>query len=201
MHRRPLPSARASAPRPALAAAAALSALLLLSAVLGAAAPAALADDPAPAGPAPACVPPPQRLAALEHEIRHLERLLQGLRRARADAAAGRSEAFPADAAAVRAAEAAQKVLRELQRYESARARALAHLSKACADGDARKAGEARAELAALDEAFVAAMGEAEAKDRPDPAPPTPPAPPKRPRGKREPSGDDERPTGSGATR
>jgi hypothetical protein len=160
--------------------------LLSVSLLLSSGALRAVADD-APSGPLqpppqqqpPACAAPPQRLAALEHEIRHLERHLQVLRRARADVVAGRPESFPPDAAAIRAAEASQRTLRDIQRYEAARSRALAQLSRACTDNDGTKATEVRAALASLDEGFVAEMAQDDAKPPPKGSPQAPEAGPK----------------------
>lgn len=142
---------------------------LLAAALAGAACSVALAGDPPCADPPAASAPP--RLKALEQEIRHLERHLTALRRARNDLKDGKAEAAPTDDDARRSTEAAQRALREIQRYESARARASGHWGQAVVAKDDAKAAEARAAMDRIDEEFVAAIEKADdAKDAAKPA-------------------------------
>lgn len=90
--------------------------------------------------------------------MRALERILSGLRRARADLRAGRPESAPADGAARPGHDAEVRALREVVRYEGTRAKTLAALSKAVEAQDEAKASEARAALETLDGSFVAAL-------------------------------------------
>jgi hypothetical protein len=107
---------------------------------------------------APGAAEPSPRLAAVESEIRLLERHLQGLRKARTELHAGRAEPAPANDEAVRAREADVRALREVSRYEAARAKALAAAAQAAAAKDEGKAAEARAALEAADRGFLQAV-------------------------------------------
>jgi hypothetical protein len=114
---------------------------------------------PASAGgddsPPPAIAP---RLAALEHEIRFVERHLTVLRHARTDLAAGRAEAVASDEAGQRVADLDQRALRELQRYEAARAKANDQLTDALSARDDARAALARGTLDGLDSGFAESM-------------------------------------------
>lgn len=135
--------------------------------------PFALAGDPKPApapAPAPAQAPTPQaggpgvgtmsasRLAALDAEIRHLEHHLTALRRARNDGRDGRAETEPTDDAGQRAREADLRSMREIARYEGARAKGLAAAEQAASAKDEAKLAETRTALDALDQRFIDAL-------------------------------------------
>src|SRR5436190_1008871 len=136
---------------PPLVAAAAIGTCALALSTL----PFARAGDPKPA-PAPAPAPTPQaagpgvgsmsasRLAALDAEIRHLEHHLTALRRARNDGRDGRAEAEPTDEAGRRAREADLRSMREIARYEGARAKGLAVAEQAASSKDEAKLAETR---------------------------------------------------------
>lgn len=112
-------------------------------------------------GAASAAAPSP-RAAAVEAEVRALERVLAALRRARTDLRAGRPEPMPVDEASRRAHEADTRALREVVRYEATRSKTLAALAKAVEAKDDAKAAEARTALETLDGAFVATLDRAE---------------------------------------
>jgi hypothetical protein len=141
--------------RPLRAAACAAVAALACLASSGGPSSRAWAGEPAASAPAVAASP---RLSALEQEIRHLERHLSSLRKARAELTAGRPEPVPVDDDARRERDARQKALREVQRYESSRTKALARWSEAVASKDDAKTDEARAALDAVDKEFVASL-------------------------------------------
>src|SRR5262245_2763046 len=89
------------------AARAAAAALLLCGGCVAGLSLRAFAGEPAPAGAAgqPAASAASLRLTAVESEIRHLERTLQYLRKARTELNAGRAEPVPSDDAAKRVRE------------------------------------------------------------------------------------------------
>jgi hypothetical protein len=89
---------------------------------------------------------PSNRAIALEASIRHLERHLAHLRKARRELAAGRPEPATED-------DVARRALNEVHRYEAARAKALDRVDDAHADEGTRA--EARSRVDALDAAFV----------------------------------------------
>lgn len=179
---RPVP--RPSSSRRGRRLAGALASLLVPTVAVGL----AFADDPTGPSPVPGTVPSPvpapspspaptptpipapdpalamaKRVEALDHEIHHLEAHVEGLRRLRAELAAGKAEASPSDDAGRRAHDASQRVLREIQRYESSRSRAMVHLAEALAAKDEAKTADARSALARLDDAFVASVERSEA--------------------------------------
>ena len=124
----------------------------------------------APAAPAVAAAPTPlsPRHAALDQEIRRLERHLSTLRKARSEIAAGRSEPVPIDEAARRERETQAKALREIQRYESSRTRAVAAYVEATSPGkdgatNTEKAAEARGSVEQIDRGFLAALAKIDA--------------------------------------
>jgi len=131
----------------------------------------AFADDGGGASPAPAAAPAAPatpRYAALDQEIRRLERHLAVLRKARAELAAGRSEPVPLDEAARREHDAQARAFREMQRYESSRAKAVAQYVEATSPGkdgktDDAKAADARASVEQIDRGFLAAMAKIDA--------------------------------------
>jgi hypothetical protein len=125
--------------------------------------PSVTAGEPDAGSPA-ASVPQTPRFAALEQEIRHLERSLQAMRRARAELTAGRPEPVPVDTAGRAATDARRAALREVCRYEAARAKALAAHAEAVSAKDDAKVAEARAALDAADTAFVAAVQKIDAR-------------------------------------
>lgn len=155
-----------SLPIPTRPAAALLTAgALTLAALLALPARHALAGDvaapPAPETPAlrsPAEAAPAPRQAALDAAIRRLERHLALLRKARTELVSNRPEPSATDETARRRADAGPRGLREISRYEAARARALAALDGATAAKDTVKAGEAAAALEALDSRFADTM-------------------------------------------
>ena len=182
------PRSRARAAAAALAVAG--GAFAVLGLVAGPSMSPASAGEP-DAGAPVAAVPQTPRFAALDQEIRHLERSLQSMRRARAELTAGRPEPVPVDTAGRAASDAGRAALREVCRYETARAKALAAHADAVSAKDDAKVTEARAALDAADTAFVTAVqkidARAEAKAEPAKgdgapdakgasAPPTPPA-------------------------
>ena len=113
----------------------------------------ARADEPVVVAAAAPTVPP--RQAALEVAIRRLERHLASLRKSRTELESGRPEPVPADDAARRRTDVDHRTLREVTRYESARAKALAALTEAETAKDAAKIGDAAAALDVLDTKFV----------------------------------------------
>jgi hypothetical protein len=143
---------RLARPFAAFAGSAALVALAAVVAVL-----AAVPASPARAGepPPPAASVPAPRATALDLEIRHLEKRLQGLRKARTEVNAGRPEPVALDDDARRSREADLKALREIVKYESSRTKALAALAQA---SDAATDAEARTALEAADREFLDAM-------------------------------------------
>jgi hypothetical protein len=144
-----------------------LAALALLAGALSGAPSAsrAFAGDDTPSGGAPAAgAPATPRLAALEQEIRHLERSLQAMRRSRVELTAGRPEPVAVDAPARAACDARRAALREVARYEGARARALAAHAEAVSAKDDAKVVAARSALDAADNAFVAAVQKIDAR-------------------------------------
>jgi hypothetical protein len=124
-------------------------------------APPAFAGEPD--APPPVAAPTP-RLSALEQEIRHLEKSLQSMRKARTELTAGRPEPVPVDAPARAASDARRAALREVARYEAARAKALAAHADALTVKDDTKVAAARNALEAADVAFVAALAKIDAK-------------------------------------
>jgi hypothetical protein len=119
---------------------------------------ASLSPSAARAGDEPNASAPPSRLAALELEIRCLDRHLGVLRKARTEVAAGRAEPAPDDEAEQKSADADRRALDEIRRYENARARALKALEKASEAKDEAKASETRAAIETLDGEFVSAI-------------------------------------------
>jgi hypothetical protein len=152
-----------------------LRAAALLAAAAAAAPSCAFADDasgPPPAPAASAATPPSPRFAALDQEIRHLERHLSMLRKARTELAAGRSEPVPVDEAARHDRDVQAKALREVQRYESSRAKAVAQYVEASSPGkdgatNETKAAEARAAVEQADRAFLVALAKLDAPSEP----------------------------------
>jgi hypothetical protein len=145
------PSRRFS-PRSALAAVGGLVAAAALSFALPSSP--AFAGDPAPAA-VPAVSP---RQAALEAVIHRLERHLAFLRKSRTELESGRPEPVPADDVARHRAEVDQRGVREISRYEAARAKAVTALAEAEVTKDAAKIGDAKAALDTLDSKFVDGM-------------------------------------------